>query len=103
MSDKLNLEDKLNQHDSNHFDELVELNVWSYKDLEYVSKRHKFQPNKINRIAYLVGEFYIETSKGKVCFRCDNNLYAENVDHSHGQFHHKKCPKDSNNKIYNVV
>jgi len=102
MSDNLNLHEKLAQNDDNHFDDLVDLNVWSFKDLEYVAKRHKFQPNKINRIQFLIGEFLIKTSDGKLCFRCDNGLYAENVDHSQGHFHHKKCPKDSNARVYNI-
>ena len=94
------LNEQLNKSNENKFDELVELNCWSYKDLEYIAKRHNFQPNKINRLQFRIGEFLLVTSDGKPCFRCDGSLYPENIDHSLGHFHHVKCPKDSNQKIY---
>ena len=103
MSAYLNLHEKLQNTDINLFAELDSLNVWSYKDLEYVAKLHKFQPNKINRLEFLVGTFYIVTSDGKVCFRCDASLSPENIDYTQGNFHHKKCGSESKHEPFKIV
>ena len=92
--------EKLSRQAVTQFEELDKLNVWSYKDLEYVAKLHKFQPNKINRLQFLVGQFFMATSQGVPCFRCDGYLEPENINFTTDHFHHIECEKSSRTKIY---
>ena len=76
------------------YTEILKHGITSHNRLAYFIQRNKIAPVKSQRLIVQLGDYMLGQSDG-ICFRCDLDLDALNIDHSNGQYHHHKCPKEA--------